>query len=257
MTMRYANKVVLVTAAASGIGAATARAFAREGGKVVLADVADSAGQALAAELVGEGLTAIYRHADVTNEADCAAIVAHAVEAFGRLDVAANIVGNIGGGTGATDLLHEETLEGYEAVVDLNLKSTFFGMKHQIIQMLKQGGGAIANTSSMAGLRVSDEGPASYSAVKAAVVHLSEWAGVRYATQNIRVNVVAPGLTVTPAVRAIFSEETLMEMALRTQPMARLMAPEDMADAFLWLCSDGARGITGLTVPVSGGWAAR
>lgn len=255
--MRYKNKVVLVTAASSGIGAATARAFAQEGGKVVLADFDDAPGQALADALVAEGLTAVYQHCDATDEAQCAAIVAHAVGTFGRLDVAINVVGNIGSGTPTTALLHEETLECYQAVVDLNLKSTFFGMKYQIIQMMKQGGGAIANTTSMAGLRVSNEALASYSAAKAAVVHLSEWAAVRYADKNIRVNVVAPGLTATPAVRGVFDDEKLMEMAVRTQPMARLMEPEDMADAFLWLCSEGACGVTGLTVPVAGGWAAR
>jgi NAD(P)-dependent dehydrogenase (short-subunit alcohol dehydrogenase family) len=217
-TMRFENKVVVVSAAASGIGAATARAFAQEGGKVVLPDVNDDTGTALTSALVDEGLTALYHHADVTSEADCAAIVAHAVEAFGRLDVAVNVVGNIGSGTPTTALLHEETLECNQAVVDLNLKSAFFGMKHQIIQMIKQGGGVIANTTSMAGLRVSNEALASYSAAKAVVVHLSEWAAVRYADKNVRVNVVAPGLTATPAVRAIFDDDKVMEMALRTSP---------------------------------------
>jgi NAD(P)-dependent dehydrogenase (short-subunit alcohol dehydrogenase family) len=257
MAMRYEKKVVLVTAASSGIGAATARAFAQEGGKVVLSDFNDAPGKSLADALVAEGLTAVYHHCDATDHVQCEAIVDFVVGKFGRLDVAINVVGNIGGGAKTTDLLHEETLESYTETVDLNLKSTFFGMKYQIIQMMKQGGGAIANTTSMAGLRVSNEALASYSAAKAGVVHLSEWAAVRYADKNIRVNVVAPGLTATPAVRAVFDNEKLMEMALRTQPMARLMDPEDMAEAFLWLCSDGAGGVTGLTVPVAGGWAAR
>jgi len=255
--VRYSGKTVLVTAAASGIGAATARAFAREGGKLILADIIDDSGEALAHELTQAGLTAVYRHTDVTDERECAELVAHAVRTFGSLDVAINVVGNMERTMSPAMLLHEETLEQYWATVDLNLTSAFFGMKHQIIQMLAQGGGVIANTSSMAGLRVSDQSPASYSAAKAGVVHLSEWAAVRYADKNIRINVVAPGITATDNVRSIFPEEQLMEMTLRKQPMARLMTPEDMAGAFLWLCSDGARGVTGLTVPVAGGWAAR
>ena len=254
--MRYTDKAIIVTGAASGIGEATARAFAAEGGKVILADIADAAGQAITDDLTGKGLTARYFHVDATREEDAAALVACAVSEFGRLDVAVNIVGNQDPNMSPLTQLHEETLDNYTKTVALNLGSTFFGMKHQIIQMLKQGGGVIANTTSMAGLRVSNEATASYAAAKAGVVHLSEHAAVRYADRNIRVNVIAPGLTATPAVRAVFDDEKLLEMAKRTQPMNRLMLPEDQAAAFLWVCSDSAAGITGLTIPVAGGWAA-
>lgn len=256
MAGKFAGKAIVVTGAASGIGAATTRAFAAEGGNIVLADIADAAGQAIADELNGKGMTARYFHVDATREADAAALVAFVVSEFGRLDIAVNVVGNQDPDMSPTTQLHEETIDNYTKTVALNLGSTFFGMKHQIIQMLRQGGGVIANTTSMAGLRVSNEATASYAAAKAGVVHLSEHAAVRYADRNIRVNVVAPGLTATPAVRSAFSDEKLLEMAKRTQPMNRLMLPEDQAAAFLWLCSDDAAGVTGLTIPVAGGWAA-
>ena len=254
---RFDGKVVLVTAGASGIGAATARAFAREGGKVILADVSDDAGQAVADELAGVGLTARYMHMDATSEDDHERVVAAIVEEFGKLDVAANIVGNSAPGQPVHEKLHEGLLEHFRGTLDLNLVTTFLGMKHQIKQMLKQGtGGAIANTSSMAGVRHSWDATAAYAAAKAGIVHMSEFAAVRYAKDNIRVNVVAPGLTATPAVRGAFTEDQLSEMASRTQPMGRCMEPGEQADAFLWLCSDQASAVTGLTVPVAGGWAA-
>lgn len=254
--VRFKDKVVLVTGAGSGIGEATARAFAAEGGKVIVADWAEPAGRRVVAELEAQGQTARFLRIDASKEADCAAAVAFAVSAFGRLDIACNIVGNQDPNMSPTAMLHEETFDNYSITVALNLGSTFFGMKHQIIQMLGQGGGVICNTASLAGLKVSNEATASYAAAKAGIVHLSEHAAVRYAKQNIRVNVVAPGLTATPAVKAIFDEDKRNEMAARTQPMGRCIEPEEQAAAFLYLCSDAARGVTGLTIPVDGGWAA-
>lgn len=154
----------------------------------------------------------------------------------------------------------------------MSLKTTFLCMKHEIIQMLKQGGGAIANTTSLAGLRVTENSTAGYVAAKAGyiaakagyvaakagVAHLTRYAAVLYAKDNIRVNVIAPGLTATPTVLNAFpTEATRNAMAGATMPMGRLMTPEELADAFLWACSDQASGITGLTIPVDGGWAAK
>jgi len=253
---RHEGRVAIITGGSSGIGAATVRAFAAEGAKVLIADVADAAGQALAAELNAAGQTARFRRTNAVDETDVAGLVADAVAEFGRLDIAINNIGNLGPGQTPYDKLHETTLAQWQSTVDLNLTSCFLGMKYQIAQMLRQGGGVIANTSSMAGVRVSLDAPASYAAAKSAVVHLSEHAAVHYARDNIRVNVVAPGLTGTPAVLASMTEEQRRSAAERTHPMGRLMRPEEQAAAFVWLCSDEASGVTGLTIPVAGGWAA-
>jgi len=253
---RHEGKATIITGGSSGIGAATVRAFAAEGAKVMIADLAADAGEALAAELRDLGQTARFRRTDALDEADVAGLVAETVAEFGRLDIAINNVGNLGPGQSAYDKLHETTLDRWQATVDQNLTSCFLGMKHQIAQMLRQGGGVIANTASMAGVRVSLDAPASYAAAKAGVVHLSEHVAVHYARDNIRVNVVAPGLTGTPAVLAQMNEDQRRSAAERTHPMGRLMLPEEQAAAFVWVCSDEASGVTGLTIPVAGGWAA-
>jgi NAD(P)-dependent dehydrogenase (short-subunit alcohol dehydrogenase family) len=252
---RFTGKVVIVTGGASGIGEATARSFAAQGAKVIIADIADLAGQTIIDDLNRSGMTARFLHVDATREDDQRELIAFAVSEFGRLDIAINVVGNIDPRQDTLEMLHEELLEMFMRAVDLNLGSCFLGMKYQIRQMLKQGGGVIANTSSMAGLRVSDVTTAGYSAAKAGVIHLTEYAAVRYARENIRVNVIAPGATATRNVLSVFSEEKLLELA-HTQPMGKLMRPEDMANAFAWVCSDEAAGVTGLTIPVAGGWAA-
>ncbi len=246
MQRRHENKIVLITAGASGIGEATVRGFAAEGAKVIIADINEDAGNAVADELTKAGCIVRFCKSDATREADAEALVNYAVAEFGRLDIAINNVGNLGAGQSPWDKLHETSLDAWKSTVDLNLTSCFLGMKHQILQMLRQGGGVIANTASMAAMRVSQDAPASYAAAKAGVIHLSEHAAVLYAADNIRINVVAPGLPL----------DKQREMAKRTQPMGRMMLPEEQAAAFLWVCSDEASGVTGLTIPVAGGWAA-
>ena len=253
---RYAGKIALVSGGASGIGRATVAGLVAEGGKVVFTDIAEEAGRLFEDELRGAGHDAFFRPSDATNEASVEADVAFAVERFGRLDVGINNIGNLGRGDRPDMAVHDCDLAAWKATVDVCLTSCFLGMKYQILQMLKQGGGAIANTAALAGIRVATGASPGYAAAKAGVVHLSEHAAVHYARNNIRVNVVAPGLTATPAVLRRFSEATRNEMAGRTQPMGRMMTPEELADAFLWICSDQASGVTGLTIPVDGGWAA-
>ena len=131
-------------------------------------------------------------------------------------------------------------------------------MKYEIQQMLKQGGGVIANTTSLAGVRITPHSSPGYVAAKAGVVHLTRYAAVLYAKDNIRVNVIAPGLTATPAVLGAFpTPEARNAIAAEFHPMGRLMTPQELADAFLWVCSDQASGVTGLTIPVDGGWTAK
>lgn len=255
----YAGKSVLIIGAGGGIesiGVATGRAFAAEGANVVLADMSKQAGEAAIAALASEGLRVRFKQADATSEEDVANLVAFVVTEFGKLDVAINNVGGLAPGESPRDRLHETSLDHWRKAVDINLTSCFLGMKHQIAQMLRQGGGVIANTASMAGMRVSFESTGSYAAAKAGVVHLTEHAAVRYAADNIRVNVVAPGLTATPKVTGAMSPEMIADMVRRTHPMGRIMRAEEIAAAFVWVCSDAASGVTGLTIPVAGGWAA-
>ncbi len=256
---RHSGKSVLVIGAGGGgesIGVATAHAFGVEGAHVVLADISAKAGAEALAALASDGIEARFRQADATCEQDVAALVAHTVAEFGRLDIAINNVGGLAPGESPRDDFHLSSLEHWRRAVDINLTSCFLGMKHQITQMLSQGGGVIANTASMAGVRVSFESTGSYAAAKAGVVHLSEHVAVRYADRNIRVNVVAPGLTATPKVTGAMPPDMIADMVRRTHPMGRTMKASEIAAAFAWVCSDEASGVTGLTIPVAGGWAA-
>lgn len=253
---RHQDRIVLVNGGAAGIGAATARAFAAEGARLVIADIDGDAASALARELGDGGSAARWLRIDATREADAERAVAFAVAEFGRLDVAINNVGNVPEGYSHGGEAHELSFEAWRGTLDLNLSSCFLGMKHQVRQMLAQGGGVIGNTASMAGVRVVPETTAAYTAAKAGIVHLTRYMAVTYADRNIRVNAIAPGFTRTRQVTTTMTDAELDAAAALVHPAGRVMEPEDQAAAFVWLCSDAASGITGLTVPVSGGWAA-
>ena len=139
----------------------------------------------------------------------------------------------------------------------LNATSVFLGMKHQLLRMLGQGSGVIANTTSLSGLRYTPHGAPAYDAAKAAINHLSRTAAAYYAPFGIRIHAVAPGLTLTPMAEASFNPEQQRALASEFQPMGRMMTMGELAETFLWLCSDRASGTTGLVVPVDGGWNAR
>jgi NAD(P)-dependent dehydrogenase (short-subunit alcohol dehydrogenase family) len=254
---RYEGKVALVTGGASGIGRATVQGLVREGATVVFTDITSAAGAAYESELQAQGGNVMFVRSDATCEPDVEALMSQIVARYGRLDVGINIVGNMGSADRLGPMLHESTLEGWEGTMAVSLTSAFLSMKHELKQMMSQGSGVIANTSSLAGLRVTLHSTPGYVAAKSGLVHLSEYAAVMYAKYNIRVNVIAPGLTATPAVLGMFSAQQRNAMAAETQPMGRMMTPEELADAFLWVCSSQASGITGLTIPVDGGWAAR
>jgi NAD(P)-dependent dehydrogenase (short-subunit alcohol dehydrogenase family) len=150
----------------------------------------------------------------------------------------------------------ETSLEAWKATVDLNLTSCFLGMKHQIPVMVAAGGGAIVNLTSGAGMRYSDGASPAYAAAKAGVIHLTRYAAIMHATDRVRVNVVAPGLTATKLMLANMPDEEMRKKRADRLPMKRWIEPAEIADACLWACSDAATGVTGLTIPVDGGTAA-
>lgn len=245
-----------MTGAASGIGKATATRLAREGAAVVLADRTEDLGEAAAAELRAEGLEAVFMACDVTDEPRVEALISQVVASFGRLDVAINNVGAIVADDPRGAVIHETPLAAWQGTIDISLTSTFLCMKHEIAQMLRQGGGVIGNTTSMAGMRVTRFSSFAYAAAKAGVIQISQMAAVLYAEQKIRVNVVSPGLTQTPSVLRM--PEAQRDLIVREfHPSGEMVRPQDEAAAFAWACSDDARAVTGLVIPVDGGWAAR
>lgn len=254
---RYTDKVVVITGAASGIGRATVLGMVREGARVAFSDIRPDAGKAMAEELTSQGAEVMFIQADATLEPEVESMIGQVVERWGRLDVGINNVGNMGAADSLGVPIHETSLEGWRSTMEVALTSKFLGMKHQLKQMVSQGGGVIANTTSMAGVRITPHSSPAYAAGKAAVVHLTRYAAVLYAKQNIRVNVIAPGLTATETLLGVFpTEAERNNLAGEFHPMGRMMTPDELANAFLWVCSDEASGITGLTIPVDGGWTA-
>lgn len=244
------GRVALVTGAASGIGRATAQLLARDGALVVASDVSAEAGAAVVAEIAGE---ARFVAADVTDGDAMRAVVAEAVQAFGRLDCAANCAG-VGGGHGAT---HEYPEAEWDRIVDVNLRGTWLAMRAELEAMLKSGRGAIVNVSSTLGLRGSPFA-SPYSASKHGVLGLTRTAALEYAQQGIRVNAVCPGAIDTPMMDDTFERfPGFRETLTAYVPMGRMGGPEEVAGAIAWLCSDAASFVTGESMTVEGGLLSR
>jgi NAD(P)-dependent dehydrogenase (short-subunit alcohol dehydrogenase family) len=242
------ERVVLVTGALTGIGRATALAFAREGATVVAAGRRDEEGKVLAAELRELGAEAEYIRADVSVEDDVKALVDGTVRAFGKLDVAVNNAGF----TGSRGPLVTQTLEAYNAVFGPNVLGVFFSLKHELRVMTRQGFGSIVNLSSTFGER-GGAGGGLYSASKHAVNGFTRSAALEVAAQGIRVNAVAPGPVSTGGLdRFAGGEEAAAAMAA-TVPAGRLGHVDDIADVIKFLASDDARFLTGQIVAVNGG----
>jgi NAD(P)-dependent dehydrogenase (short-subunit alcohol dehydrogenase family) len=248
------GKVALVTGGASGIGRATAVAMAREGARVAVADRAEESAAATVALINAASHQAIAIGGDVTSEADVAAMVARTVSAFGRIDCAFNNAGVAGKSVGPMgQRTHELSQDSFDKMLAVNLTGVFLCMKHEIAQMLKQGGGAIVNTASIAGL-IGLRTSAHYVAAKHGVVGLTKTAALEYATDGIRVNCVNPGYVTTPMTKETM--EARGDEIMARVPIGRMGVPEEIAEAVVWMCSDKASFMTGAAQVVDGGYYA-
>lgn len=252
-TYDFTGQVALVTGASSGMGLATAQAFAHAGAAVALADINDTALQAATAELQAGGHKAVGIRCDVADEAQVAALVDATVATFGRLDMAFNNAGIQAPPSDAAD----ESADTFDRVNVVNLRGVWACMKHELRQMREQGSGAIVNCSSLGGL-VGLPGRAAYHASKHGVLGLTSSAALQYAPRGIRINAICPGTFETPMVTAmIASGELDTAEALANQPIGRFGRADEIASTVLWLCSTGASFVVGVALPVDGGYTAQ
>ena len=251
-TYDFRGQVALVTGASSGMGLATARAFAAQGASVALADINEGALRAANDELTSAGQQALAVVCDVSDEDQVAALVDRTVATYGRLDMAFNNAGIQVPPSDAAD----EPAGIFERVNAINLRGVWACMKHELRQMREQGSGAIVNCSSLGGL-VGLPGRASYHASKHGVLGLTKSAALEYAPRGIRINAVCPGTIDTPMVADMEAKGELdMAEAIRNQPIGRLGTADEIAAAVLWLCSPGASFVVGVALPVDGGYTA-
>lgn len=247
------GKIALITGGSTGIGRATAQIFAREGAKVAVADVNVEGAQETVQLITDAGGEAIFIKTDVSQAADTEAMVKKVVETYGRLDCAFNNAG-IEGELQPTQDYAEAT---WDRVMGINLKGVWLSMKAEIQQMLSQGGGAIVNTASAAGL-VAVPAMSAYVAAKHGVVGLTKTAALEYAKSGLRVNAVCPGGVDTPMLKRVFSNNPqFAETAAAAEPVGRLAQPAEIGEAVAWLCSEAASFVTGHPMAVDGGMVAQ
>ena len=255
---RLQGKVAIITGAASGMGAESARVFAREGASVLIADINEKLGEAVAKEIESQNGKASFLRTDVTEERDIVAMIETAVNRYGRLDILFN---NAGGGAAASGTTGETTLErmtaaDWDRCYALNLRAVFLGIKHALPHLRKAGGGSIISTGSDAGLR-GIRGTDAYNALKAAVHMLTVGFAQSVGASNIRINAIAPGWIGTPMLLGVLPAGALEDILPIAQPLPRAGRPADIASAALFLASDESSFITGIVLPVDGGWLAQ
>jgi len=251
-TYNFEGQVALVTGASSGMGLATARAFAEQGASVALADINEDALRAATDDLTAAGHHVLGVVCDVSDEDQVATVVERTVASFGRLDTAFNNAGVMIPPSDAAD----EPADNFDRVNAINLRGVWACMKHELRQMREQGSGAIVNCSSLGGL-VGLPGRASYHASKHGVLGLTKSAALEYAPRGVRINAVCPGTIDTPMVADMLAKGELdMAEAVRAQPIGRLGTADEIAAAVLWLCSPAASFVVGVALPVDGGYTA-
>jgi NAD(P)-dependent dehydrogenase (short-subunit alcohol dehydrogenase family) len=249
---RYAGKVTFVTGAASGIGRATALAFAQAGASVVVADVADEENEQTASLIEASGGRALALRCNVTRSEDVKAALDQAIDAFGRLDYAFNNAGVEQPVKEAADITEQE----WDRILDISLRGVFLCMKHEIPLMLNHGGGVIVNTSSGAGVK-GFKGQAAYAAAKHGVIGLTKSAALDYAQANVRINAICPGIIDTEMMQRFTARTPERRAAVIAQePIGRMGTPEEIAAAVLWLCSDAAAFVVGHAMIIDGGQTA-
>ncbi|MFE9816831.1 glucose 1-dehydrogenase [Streptomyces sp. NBC_00236] len=252
-TYDFTGQAAFVTGASSGMGLATAHAFVAAGAAVALTDINEEAVNTAAKRLADEGHQVLALVCDVTDEDQVAAAIDRTVEAFGRLDMAYNNAGIMPPPTDAAD----ESAEQFDRVQGINLRGIWASVKHELRHMRAQGSGAIVNCSSLGGL-VGNPGRAAYHATKHGVIGLTKSAALEYGSRGVRINAVCPGTINTPMVDAMLDGRELdRSQAEAGQAIDRLGTADEIAQAVLWLCSDGASYVTGIALPVDGGYTAQ
>jgi NAD(P)-dependent dehydrogenase (short-subunit alcohol dehydrogenase family) len=247
---RFANKVVLITGATSGIGEATARAFAKEGATVHFCGRREALGTKVAQEINAMGGRATYQKADVRNEQDVKSLIDTCVQKYGRIDIAFNNAGI----ESPPKTIEEMTLDDWNNVMTTNVTGVFLSMKYELPVMKRQGSGVIVNTASVGG-HCGFGSIAPYGASKAGVMSLTRGAAMEYTDKNIRINSLSPGAVDTPMLRrALSSWNMSLEAAAKDYPIKRLTTAEEMAKAVMWLASDDATSVVGMDLDVTGGY---
>ncbi|PAD44075.1 short-chain dehydrogenase [Bacillus sp. 7520-S] len=249
--MRLANKVAIITGAAAGMGKADALLFAKEGAKVAMTDLQEDQLQEVVGEIKENGGEAICFKQNVASEEDWIRVVSETVAKFGKIDILVN-----NAGVSDSTPFQDQTVENWEKIMSINVTSVFLGQKYVIPHMIEAGGGSIINISSIAGL-TGGSGTGPYTASKGAVRLLTKATAVDYAKYNIRANSIHPGYIETPMTVDLLKDENMRQWFLSQTPIPRLGKPEDIANGVLFLASDESTYITGVELPIDGGYYAK